>query len=87
MSSEQRKRQPSAVSMMLGLGGHHRIDPDILRTRMQERDARTASDTRTEAQRWLGDPPPMQSAMAQGSQPAPRRIAGQRVDLWKFKPR
>jgi hypothetical protein len=32
---------------------------------MQERDQREASDTRTEAQRWLGDPPASQSALAQ----------------------
>ena len=56
-------RKPSAAAAMLGLGGHHRIDPDTLRSRVQEREQREASDTRTEAQRWLGDPPPMQNAM------------------------
>jgi hypothetical protein len=34
---------------------------------MQERERRQASDTRTEAQRWLGDPPPSQSALAQNN--------------------
>jgi hypothetical protein len=35
----------------------HRPDP-------AERDARVARDTRTEAQRWLNDPPPGRSALA-----------------------
>jgi hypothetical protein len=58
---------------MLGLGGHHRIDPEILRNRVQERDRREASDTRTEAQRWLGDPPPSQSALRKKLLPSPVR--------------
>jgi hypothetical protein len=49
---------------LLGLGGHHRIDPDTLRGRVQEREQREASDDRTEAQRWLGDPPRSRSALA-----------------------
>ena len=62
-----------------------RMNPVDLRARLAERDMRQLTDTRTEAQKWLGDPPPMQSAMAQGSGQAPRRSAGrgQRVDLWK----
>ena len=78
---ESKKRQYGA-SAYIGLA-HHRIDPEILRSRMQERDKRAATDTRTEAQKWLGDPPALQSALAQVSQPTPRRNAGQRVDLWK----
>jgi hypothetical protein len=31
---------------------------------VQERDARIASDTRTEAQKWLGDPPVSRSALS-----------------------
>ncbi|MGB7656834.1 MAG: hypothetical protein WBL96_00640 [Pseudolabrys sp.] len=76
------KPHTESAAAYIGLA-HHRIDPEILRSRMQERDARAASDTRTPAQRWLGDPPALQSALAQGSQPTPRRNAGQRVDLWK----
>ncbi|MGC2714813.1 MAG: hypothetical protein WA366_15660 [Pseudolabrys sp.] len=49
---------------MIGLGGHHRIDPETLRNRVQEREQRAAGDTRTEAQRWLGDPVPYRSALA-----------------------
>jgi hypothetical protein len=30
-----------------------------------QRDQQAALDTRTEAQRWLGDPPPYRSALAQ----------------------
>jgi hypothetical protein len=30
-----------------------------------ERDRQAALDTRTEAERWLGDPPPGRSALAQ----------------------
>ena len=57
--------------MMLNLGGQHRIAPDILRSRYAEREQREASDTRTEAQRWLGDPSPMRITPA----PAARRPA------------
>ena len=76
------KPRKEGAAAFIGLA-HHRIDPEILRGRMQERDQRAATDTRTDAQRWLGDPPQSQSALAQGSQPTPRRNAGQRVDLWK----
>jgi hypothetical protein len=33
--------------------------------RLRERDARYDADTRTEAERWLSDPPPGRSALAQ----------------------
>jgi hypothetical protein len=35
------------------------------RQRLEERDRRLASDSRTDAERWLGDPPPAQSALRQ----------------------
>jgi hypothetical protein len=35
---------------------------------LAEREQREASDTRTDAQRWLGDPPPSRSALAQRKQ-------------------
>jgi hypothetical protein len=61
--------------------------------RFAERAAREAADTRTPAQRWLNDPPPGRSALAQVRHladpvqgPAPRRSAsGTRVDLWKAR--
>ena len=42
----------SRPAEMIGLGGHHRIDPDILRRRVQGREQRESSDTRTEARIW-----------------------------------
>ena len=35
-----------------------------LKIRLRKRDRWEAADTRTEAQRWLGDPPPSRSALA-----------------------
>jgi hypothetical protein len=50
----------------------HRVDnrprnvsPDDVRMRLIEAAARERADTRTEAQRWLGDLPPGRSALAQ----------------------
>jgi hypothetical protein len=42
-----------------------RVAPADLKVRLAERDQREAADTRTEAQRWLGDPPRERSALAQ----------------------
>jgi ferric-dicitrate binding protein FerR (iron transport regulator) len=42
-----------------------RISPDDVRWLELARDERAAKDTRSEAQRWLGDPPPNRSALAQ----------------------
>jgi hypothetical protein len=47
------------------------ISPDDLLARLNEVSARNAADTRTEAQRWLGDPPPHRSALAQRPSVAP----------------
>jgi hypothetical protein len=41
------------------------VSPDDVLTLIQERDRRIASDTRTDAERWLGDPPPHRSALTQ----------------------
>jgi hypothetical protein len=41
------------------------ISPDDLKFKMLERDRLAAADTRTDEQRWLGDPPPHRSALAQ----------------------
>jgi hypothetical protein len=57
-------RKTSVAAELIGLGGHHPIDPVVLGSRLQERDERQAADTRTEAQRWLGDPPADRSALA-----------------------
>jgi hypothetical protein len=44
---------------------YKRISPDDALRLIQDREARERADTRTEAQRWLGDPPPGRSALAQ----------------------
>jgi hypothetical protein len=41
------------------------ISPDDIKMLLIERDRREANDTRTPAQKWLGDPPPNRSALAQ----------------------
>ena len=48
----------------------HRVEtrlysPDDIKARLIEVRARELADNRTEAQRWLGDPPPERSALAQ----------------------
>jgi len=40
------------------------IRPEVLQARLMERDQRLAADTRTEAQKWLGDPQRNRSALA-----------------------
>jgi len=45
-------------------GEYGRVSADDFRSRAQERDAREAADNRTDAQRWLGDPPANRSALA-----------------------
>jgi hypothetical protein len=41
------------------------VSADDVRILIIERDRLAASDTRTAAERWLGDPPPHRSALAQ----------------------
>ena len=41
-----------------------RLDPAELKKRLAKREQREAADTRTEVQRWLGDPPKHRSALA-----------------------
>jgi hypothetical protein len=42
-----------------------RVTPQDVARRFAELDQRIALDTRTEAQKYLGDPPPHRSALAQ----------------------
>jgi hypothetical protein len=42
-----------------------RVTPQDVARRFAERDQRIALDTRTEAEKYLGDPPPDRSALAQ----------------------
>lgn len=52
---QSRPREIAAVSP--------RPNADDVAARLRERDRRLAADTRTEAQRWLGDPSPDRSAL------------------------
>ncbi len=45
-----------------------RVTPQDIARRFAERDQRIAADKRTEAQKYLGDPPPWRSALAQRKQ-------------------
>jgi hypothetical protein len=45
------------------------VSPDDVKFRMMEVERQKALDTRTEAERWLGDPPPERSALAQRNNP------------------
>ena len=47
-----------------------KVSPDDIKARLLLRDQLAAQDTRTEAQRWLGDPPPYRSALAQRNRAA-----------------
>jgi hypothetical protein len=46
------------------------VSPDDIKAKLLLRDQLQAQDTRTEAQRWLGDPPPDRSALAQRTRAA-----------------
>jgi hypothetical protein len=70
--SSRKPRQPSITAVLLGRGGQHRPDPDVLKARLQERDQREAADDRTPAARWLGDPAPERSALAHYGSAKPR---------------
>jgi hypothetical protein len=50
-----------------------RVTPQDAAQRFAERDARIAADTCNEAQRFLGDPPPSRSALANVSAPGTDR--------------
>jgi hypothetical protein len=58
------------------------VSPDDLRFKLIECDRLAATDTRTEAQKWLGDPPPWQSALARRKQ----HTTGV-IDPWSAVPR
>jgi hypothetical protein len=53
-----------SASVFIGLSGQY-IDAAEVKARLEERDRQAALDTRTEAERWLNDPPPGRSALAQ----------------------
>lgn len=56
----------SAAAAVLALSAKPRISPHDLAMRLAERDQRQAADTRTDAEKFLGDPPRERSALVQG---------------------
>jgi hypothetical protein len=60
-------RRPKALAKI-----EPRPDADDVTDRQRERDRRLAADTRTEAEKWLGDPPPDRSSLTMKGQ-APAR--------------
>jgi hypothetical protein len=64
--AKRRRRKLMTASKIIGRVNP--INPDEIRQRLAERDARAASDNRTPAEIWLGDPPRAQSALAQKSE-------------------
>jgi len=61
------RRRKSITSELIG--SYDRVDPRDVVQRLRERDARLAADTRNDMQKFLGDPEPARSALAQGSLP------------------
>jgi hypothetical protein len=55
-------RQPTAADFV---AIDRRVSPDDVKYKMLERDRLAATDTRTPAQVFLGEPPPWRSALAQ----------------------
>jgi hypothetical protein len=51
----------------------YRVSDDDYRARLQELEQRDRADNRTPAQRWLGDPDPTRSALANRSPPADKK--------------
>jgi hypothetical protein len=62
MIIQNRRKHTKGAAPFLGKGRH--VPAADLKIRLEERDRREAADTRTEAERWLGDPPPSHSALA-----------------------
>jgi len=82
------KRKLSA-DFILQKNRQERIDREVARQRLSERDARAAADTRTPAQVWLNDPAPGRSALAQkpatGSDRAPDRTGTARLEVFAVR--
>ena len=79
------KRERSPAAKLID-ANRWRVHPQEAQQRLQERDQRIAADTRTEVERFLGDPPRDRSALASsptrdGDLMPRRRAAGARVDL------
>jgi hypothetical protein len=57
------KRKPDLVLRSLLMVERDAVAADVA-ARIAERDRRLAADTRTDAERWLGDPDPSRSALS-----------------------
>jgi hypothetical protein len=57
--------RPASTTIIASSGFNERISPDDILARLMDKDQREAADNRTAAERWLGDPPPGRSALAQ----------------------
>ena len=57
-----RKNRQGAAAF-IGIGTRPVPAADV-KLRLEEREQREAADTRTDAQKWLNDPPPRRSALA-----------------------
>jgi hypothetical protein len=55
--------EPEEAALLLVV--NHRVSAADPKSRLAERDQRLAADTLSEAEKWLGDPPPDRSALAQ----------------------
>jgi hypothetical protein len=62
MIIQNRRKHTKGAAPFVDKGRH--VPAADLKIRLEERDRREAADTRTEAQKWLGDPPPSRSALA-----------------------
>jgi hypothetical protein len=60
MGARGRKQKPVFLKVH-----EPRISVDDVKYLLNERDRRAAADNRTEAEKWLGDPAPGRSALAQ----------------------
>jgi hypothetical protein len=69
MAARRKPNKPHKQSLNR-VSDFQRISPDDVLHLMQERDRQKLLDTRTEAQRLLGDPPPGRSALAQRTRAA-----------------
>jgi hypothetical protein len=63
MSPRGTKHKPTFLKV-----DERHISPDDVQVLLIERDRLAAADTRTDAERYLGDPPPHRSALAQRKQ-------------------
>jgi hypothetical protein len=62
MESRKARKYTKGAAPFIGIG--RPVPAADLKIRLEERDRRLAADTRTEAEKWLGDPPVDRSVLA-----------------------